>query len=95
LEHARVFVFHNEGAEEIYLSSADFMYRNLSARVETTFPVYDEEAKKMIRQVLDFQWNDNVKSRYVNGIQDNTYVKNDNPLAIRAQHETYFYLKDR
>jgi polyphosphate kinase len=93
LEHARVFVFHNEGAEEIYLSSADFMYRNLSARVETTFPVYDEDAKKMIRQVLDFQWHDNVKSRYVNGVQDNIYVKDNNPLAIRSQHETYFYLK--
>ncbi len=94
LEHARVFMFYNEGAEEIYLSSADFMYRNLSARIETTFPVYDEDAKNLIRQVIDFQWNDNIKSRYVNGQQDNLYVRNENPLAIRAQNETYFYLKN-
>ena len=93
LEHARVFMFHNNGKEEIYLSSADWMTRNLSHRVETTFPVYDSKLKQIIKQVIDFQLTDNVKARYINAEQDNPYRQDENEIAMRAQIETYYYFK--
>jgi polyphosphate kinase len=93
LEHARVFIFHNKGKEEIYLSSADWMTRNLSHRVETSFPIYDGKLKQIIRQTIDFQLSDNVKARIINEEQDNQYRTNDNDIAIRAQIETYFYFQ--
>ena len=93
LEHARVFIFHNGGKEEIYLSSADWMTRNLSFRVETSFPIYDPKLKHIIKQVIDYQLIDNVKARIINTEEDNKYRRDDNEIAIRAQIETYFYFK--
>ncbi len=93
LEHARVFMFHNDGNEEIYLSSADFMTRNLSHRVETAFPIFDENLKTFVREVIKLQLNDNVKARLLNAPTENEYVKNGNNIAIRSQVETYFYIK--
>lgn len=93
LEHTRVFIFHNDGNEEIYLSSADFMTRNLSNRVETAFPIYDERLRGIIKDVMDLQLRDNVKSRILNAKQDNKYKKDKSEIAIRAQIETYFYFK--
>ena len=93
LEHTRVFIFHNKGQEEIYLSSADFMTRNLSNRVETAFPIYDENLKKIVRDVVDIQLKDNLKARIINAAQDNRYKKDKSDFAIRAQTETYFYFK--
>lgn len=93
LEHARVFIFHNNGKEEIYLSSADWMTRNLSHRVETSFPIYDVKLKQIIRQAIDFQLSDNVKARILNAEQDNQYRTDDNEIAVRAQIETYFYFQ--
>jgi polyphosphate kinase len=98
LEHARVFVFRNEGGEEeVILSSADFMTRNLSNRVEACFPIYDPEVKKTVKDILDMQWNDNVKARIINAAQSNNYKphKKDSAIALRAQIETYFYLKNK
>lgn len=93
LEHARIFLFHNNGKEEIYLSSADWMTRNLSHRVETSFPIYDPKLKQIVRQVIDYQLNDNVKARIINEAQDNQYRRDDSEIAVRAQIETYFYFK--
>ncbi len=93
LEHTRVFIFHNNGDEEIYLSSADFMTRNLSHRVETAFPIYDERLKSVVKDVIDLQLKDNVKARIINAKQDNKYRKDKSDIAIRAQTETYFYFK--
>jgi polyphosphate kinase len=93
LEHTRVFIFHNDGNEEIYLSSADFMTRNLSHRVETAFPIYDERLKSVVKDVIDLQLKDNVKARIINAKQDNQYRKDKSDMAIRAQTETYFYFK--
>lgn len=93
LEHTRVFIFHNNGDEEIYLSSADFMTRNLSNRVETAFPIYDENLKKIVRDVVDIQLKDNVKARIINAAQDNHYKKDKSDISIRAQTETYYYFK--
>lgn len=64
LEHSRIYYFHNNGEEEIYCSSADLMQRNLDRRVETTFPILDEDLKKFIKvHVLDTCLSDNIKAR--------------------------------
>lgn len=93
LEHARVFVFHNGGDEHIYLSSADWMERNLSYRIETTFPVYDPELKSEIKALLDLQLNDNVKARIIDREDQNQYRRTGGDIPVRAQLETYFYFK--
>ncbi len=93
LEHARVFVFHNGGDERFYLSSADWMERNLSYRIETTFPVYDPDLKREIKAVLDLQLNDNVKARIIDRYDQNEYRRTNTDIPVRAQLETYFYFK--
>lgn len=93
LEHARVFVFHNGGDEKIYLSSADWMVRNLSYRVETAFPILDPRIRKLIQDYLRIQLKDNVKARIIDGKHTNAYRKDGSDLAIRSQTETYFYIK--
>jgi polyphosphate kinase len=94
LEHSRIFIFENNGKEEIFLSSADMMTRNLSFRVETVYPIYSEKIKNTIKKVIEFQLNDNTKARIVEKSNKNLYVQNNNSLKIRSQIETYFYLKD-
>jgi polyphosphate kinase len=93
LEHARIFLFNNDGKEEIYLSSADWMNRNLSHRVETTFPIYAPELRKIVRDVIDLQLKDNVKARRLNATDVNVYKTDEAEIATRAQMETYFYFK--
>lgn len=93
LEHARVFLFHHSGEEKIYLSSADLMQRNLSFRIETTFPVYDKDLKAEIRALIDLQVNDNVKARIIDPKDQNEYRRNSSDIPVRAQLETYFYFK--
>ncbi len=93
LEHSRIFIFHAAGAEKIYLSSADWMTRNLSYRIETVFPVYEPSIKKTIMDLIEAQLNDNVKSRIIDKDQKNQYVKSSNGLPIQSQLETYYYFK--
>lgn len=93
LEHARVFVFHNGGDERIYLSSADWMERNLSFRIETTFPIFDPDLKREIKDILDLQLNDNVKARIIDRFNQNEYRRTNTDIPVRAQLETYFYFK--
>jgi len=93
LEHARVFVFHNGGDELIFLSSADWMERNLSFRIETIFPVYDPALRRDLRALLDIQLNDNVKARIIDAKNLNEYRRNSSDIPVRTQLETYFYLK--
>jgi polyphosphate kinase len=93
LEHARTFVFHNQGNKKVFLSSADWMNRNLHRRIETVFPIYDEKIKTIILDILKIQLNDNVKARLIDYKKNNIYKKNDKDLAIRSQIETYYYLK--
>lgn len=91
LEHARVWVFHNKGREKVYLSSADWMVRNLDHRVEVTCPVYDEEIKKELLDILNIQLHDNVKARWLDNNLSNEYV-NSTKKKIRSQVELYNYL---
>jgi polyphosphate kinase len=93
LEHARILVFHNGGEHKIFFSSADWMERNLSFRIETTFPVYDNDLKKEILNLLTLQLQDNVKSRILDRNQQNEYKKTATDVPIRAQLESYFYYK--
>jgi len=92
LEHSRVFVFCNNNNELYYISSADWMTRNLDHRVEVTCPIFDEKIKKELRKLLEIQFSDNVKARILNDIQDNQYIKNDAPL-IHSQMVLYNYYK--
>jgi len=93
LEHARIFIFHNNGDRKIYLSSADWMSRNLHRRIETVFPIYDENIKKIIMDLINLQLNDNVKSRIIDYKSHNAYKKTSNDLALKSQIETYYYIK--
>ena len=93
LEHSRIFLFHHSGEEKIYLSSADWMVRNLSYRIETAFPLYQEDIRQMIKDHIAIQLNDNVKSRVIDVAQSNQYRSADSDLAIRSQLETYYYIK--
>lgn len=93
LEHARIFVFHHAGENRLFLSSADWMVRNLTYRVETAFPIYDEDIKQEILDYIQIQLNDNVKARVLDGSLANQYSKNGTDIAIRSQLETYYYIK--
>ena len=93
LEHSRIFIFHHGGKEKVYLSSADWMERNLSFRIETSFPIYDPKLIAEIKDILNIQSSDNVKSRSLAYNRINEYNHSGSDLAIRSQHETYFYLK--
>ena len=75
LEHSRIFAFGNNGQEEIYMGSCDWMPRNLDRRVEIVFPVEDEKIKKELEHVLDLEFKDNVKAHILQ--PDGTYVKPD------------------
>lgn len=91
LEHARVFIFHNGGKEKTYISSADWMVRNLDHRVEATCPVLDEAITQELKEILDIQLADNVKARWLdNGLQ-NHYVRDDRE-KVRSQIDIYNYL---
>lgn len=95
LEHARVFIFGNNGKEEIFLSSADLMSRNFEHRVEVGFPVLDADVKQEIRDIIDFQLQDNVKARDITRMNNNKYHKNRISTKVRAQVQTYNYLKNK
>jgi polyphosphate kinase len=95
LEHARVFIFGNNGKEEMFLSSADLMSRNFEHRVEVGFPVLDEQVKQEIRDIIEFQLQDNVKARDITKLNNNKYHKNRLNVKVRAQVQTYNYLKNK
>jgi polyphosphate kinase len=93
LEHARIFMFHNNGDEKIYLSSADWMTRNLSYRIETAFPIYDADLRKFIINLIEVQLNDNVKARIIDKNNRNRYVVRESGIPVQSQLETYYFLK--
>jgi polyphosphate kinase len=95
LEHSRVFIYGNKGEPEVYISSADFMTRNLDGRVEVTCPIYDADIKKELIDVFNIGWKGNVKARYHSEKLDNKYrVRGQNPI-FRAQLQTYNYYKEK
>ncbi len=94
LEHARVWVFHNKGKQKVFISSADWMLRNLEHRVEATCPVTNKELKKELIDILNIQLSDNVKARILDNGLSNEYVKSKNG-KVRSQVETYHYLRNK
>ncbi len=96
LEHARIFVFYNDGNNDIYISSADWMNRNLHRRIESGIPIYDERIKEEIIDMLNIQIKDNVSARYINAKLQNVKIKpRFGEKKVRAQIDTYKYLKDK
>ena len=94
LEHARVYIFCNNGNENIYLASADWMSRNLNNRIECGFPIYNPEIRKKIKDIIDIQLSDECKARKINEHGENDYQISDCYNKIRSQTETYRFLKD-
>ena len=93
LEHSRVYIFGNSGNAEVYISSADFMSRNLDGRVEVTCPILDNHIKQELIDSFDVGWKGNVKARIHSENLDNKYrIRGDQPV-FRAQLETYNYYK--
>lgn len=90
LEHARLFYFYNDGAEEIYMGSSDWMNRNLHRRVEVSFPIYDEGLKEELKSILQFQWDDDIKGVWLNDKLEN--LRPSPEKVIRAQMDTYKFL---
>lgn len=91
LEHSRFFIFCQGGLEKIYLSSADWMGRNLDRRIEIAYPINDPDLKAEIKDFFAIQWGDNVKARIMDREQKNVMKPASLPL-IRSQFETYDYL---
>ena len=79
----------------MFLSSADLMSRNFEHRVEVGFPVLDQEVMQEIRDIIDFQLQDNVKARIVNKANNNKYRTNRLTHKVRSQAEIYNYLKNK
>ncbi len=95
LEHSRVYIFGNAGIPEVYISSADFMRRNLDARVEVTCPIYDQDIKDELIDHFDLGWKGNVKARYHSENLDNQYKQRNGESLFRAQIETYKYYQNK
>ncbi|PTT77378.1 polyphosphate kinase 1, partial [Chryseobacterium sp. HMWF001] len=92
LEHARVMYFYNKGVEDMYISSADWMTRNLDYRIEAAAKITDKNLKKELKDILDIQLKDNVKARILDKKLSNEYIHNPKE-ECRSQIETYRYLK--
>ncbi len=93
LEHPRAYVFHNRGKPKYYIGSADLMTRNIDFRVEVLCPVLDADAQKIIQDVLDQQWYDNVKARILDADQRNRLRKQEKRApTIRSQETIHRYL---
>ena len=93
LEHSRVYMFYNDGSKKYFLSSADWMKRNLSRRVEVAFPIYNKELQKLLQKMLDLQWNDNQKARMIDHEQSNAYKILNEKKKIRSQYDFYELFK--
>ncbi|SFT17264.1 polyphosphate kinase 1 [Sphingobacterium wenxiniae] len=94
LEHARVLYFYGGGKEHVYISSADWMPRNLDHRIEAAVYIINKKIKTELIDMLHIQLKGNVKARILNNSLDNTYVTNNEP-PFRSQVETYRYLRSK
>jgi polyphosphate kinase len=92
LEHARVMIFHNGGKEKTFISSADWMVRNIDHRVEAACPIFEKEIQQEIKDILQIQLSDNIKARKLDNDLSNQYINPRNTKKVRSQVETYNYL---
>jgi polyphosphate kinase len=95
LEHSRIYLFCNNGDEKMYISSADWMVRNLDNRVEVAAPIYDPDIKAELKHFMQVQFRDNCKARIINEKQDNKYRRTRSKVKYRAQEDFYTFLTDQ
>ena len=96
LEHGRIYLFHNDGDEKLFIGSADWMKRNLDRRIEVLTPIYDKELQTELKQILHLQLQDNVKARIQDESESNSFVEAQRDEAlIRSQYAIYDFLKQR
>ena len=94
LEHPRMVIFENGGNRDIFISSSDWMTRNLDNRVEVSCPIYDKDIQQELVDTFELSWNDNVKSRWVNSI-DTFIYRTNGATALRSQEATYNYYQNK
>ena len=88
LEHTRFMIFNNNNYNKVFISSADWMTRNLDNRVEVTCPILQEDLKKEILDIFNIYWSDNVKARLVN---NNSKSRIINKKSFKSQEKMYNY----
>ncbi len=93
LEHDRVYVFTNKGEAQVYLSSADWMTRNIDYRIEVAVLLLDPTLKQHVLDILEILFSDTVKARYLDKNLSNKYVPRGNRRKIHAQLAIYKYIK--
>ena len=96
LEHSRIWYFYNMGEENLYLTSADWMSRNLHRRIEVAFPIFDGQIKREIIDILKIQLADNVSAVWVDEYLNNVFKRDgltDDVNLVRSQRDTYEYLR--
>ncbi|KHN54749.1 polyphosphate kinase 1 [Pectobacterium fontis] len=93
LEHDRVYVFNNGGDKKVYLSSADWMTRNIDYRIEVAVEILDPILKNRVLETLDILFSDTVKARVIDKESSNLYVSRGNRRKVRAQNAIYDYIK--
>lgn len=94
LEHGRIWLFHHRGEESIYISSADWMVRNLDYRIEVAVPILDKSIQEELKKILEIKLSDNVKARVLDRNLSNIYVHAGRKKKIRSQIAIYKYLKE-
>lgn len=92
LEHPRVAIFEQKGQKQVFISSADWMTRNIEERVEVTCPIYCDEVKKQVIDIMNIQLSDNTKARILDSEQSNLYPLNQHDEKVRSQMAIYQYL---
>ncbi|PTN08332.1 polyphosphate kinase 1 [Mangrovibacterium marinum] len=95
LEHSRIFLFGNDGEEKMFISSADWMPRNLNRRIEVACPIYDLDIQDELKQMLILQLKDNAKSRILDNALSNRYNHKTIGGRYRSQEDFYQYIKDK
>jgi len=93
LEHDRVYVFENAGDNKVFLSSADWMTRNIDYRIEVAVSLLDPRLKQQVLDILALLFSDTVKARYIDAELSNRYVRRGNRRKVRAQTAIYDYIK--
>jgi len=91
LEHSRIWYFYNAGKEDVYITSADWMIRNLNHRIETAFPVLDKKIKRIIIKILNIQLADNVKACFIDDRMQNVFKStlDKRKKKVDAQRDIY------
>jgi polyphosphate kinase len=95
LEHSRLFYFYDGGDEKLYISSSDFMTRNLDRRLEVAVPIYDKEIREELIDFFNLQWQDNTAARILDNDLNNILKSQDKGPRVKSQLEFYDYLRER